>query len=482
MARRVMIICLLSCALPLFAQQTLDRTKMTPAGPPTPLHVPTWTMSTLPNGAAFAVSESHALPIVSVQITFMGGADQYERADRHGVSGLATAMMSEGTKTRDADALSTAQQMLGTAIAVGVGNETGTISFTSTTANFDKALDLMSDVMLNSTFPASALERLRQQRLANLTAAKAQPASIASRVFSRLLYGDNHPLGQATTESSIKAITRDDVVAFRDGYFQPGRALITVVGDVTAASAKAAVEKTLASWPKGGDRPTFAYPALPEKKPTTIYLVDKPGAAQSTVAIGLPGPARSTADYFAILVMNQILGSGSNFMSRINANIREDKGYSYGVSSSFGFGKGPGAFRAGGDIVSAHTDGAMVEFMKELRGIQGDRPITDDELKTAKDSLIQRLPGTFASVQAIGATISSMWTQGLPADFYQTYAGHVASVTKDDVLRVAKQYVDLGHLTIVIVGDRATIEAPLKATNIGPIVMTDGEGNPNAGK
>jgi len=173
-------------------------------------------------------------------------------------------------------------------------------------------------------------------------------------------------------------------------------------------------------------------------------------------------------------VMNTILGG--MFQSRLNANIREEKGYSYGVNSGFGYGKGPGPFRTGGDIVGDKTDAALMEFMKELRGILGARPVTDEELQTAKDSLIQRLPGTFASVSAINGAITGLWTQGLPDDYYQQYGKMVGAITKDDVLRVAKKYIDLDHLAIVIVGDRKSIEAPLKATNIAPIAILDIEG------
>ena len=174
--------------------------------------------------------------------------------------------------------------------------------------------------------------------------------------------------------------------------------------------------------------------------------------------------------------MNTILGG--MFQSRLNANIREEKGYSYGVGSSFAYGKGPGAFRAGGDIVSAKSDAALMEFMKELRGIRGERPITDEELSTAKDALTQRLPGTFASAQSINAAIVSLWTQGLPDDYYQQYAARIAAVRREDVVRVARQYVDVDHLVIVIVGDRSTIEGPLRVTRVAPIAMTDIEGNP----
>jgi len=205
-------------------------------------------------------------------------------------------------------------------------------------------------------------------------------------------------------------------------------------------------------------------------------LVDKPGAAQSTFAIGNPGPPRNTGDYFALLVMNRILGG--QFQSRLNANIREEKGYSYGVSSTFAFGKGPGPFRAGGDVVTAKTDAALIEFMKELRGIVGSRPVTEDELATAKDGLIQRLPDQFASVTAINGAITGIYVQSLPEDFYQQYAKNVTAITKEDVLRVAKQYIDLNHLAIVIVGDRTAVEAPLKATNVAPITLLDIDGNP----
>jgi predicted Zn-dependent peptidase len=210
---------------------------------------------------------------------------------------------------------------------------------------------------------------------------------------------------------------------------------------------------------------------VPPAKATTIYLVDKPQAAQSTFSLGLPGPPRTTPDYYVLQVMNTILGG--MFQSRLNANIREEKGYSYGVGSGFTYGKGPGPFRAGGDIVSAKSDAALQEFMKELRGIQGARPITPEELKIAIDALVQRLPATFASVGAINSAITGLWLQGLPDDYYQQYAKAVSSVTADDVVRVAKRYIDLDHLAIVIVGDRASIEAPLKAANIAPIAFLD---------
>ena len=458
------------------AQQTLDRTKVPPAGPTPVLHVPAWTRTQLSNGAALIVSERHTLPLVSFAITFVGGSNQFEPADRLGVASMTASMLTEGTKTRTGDQLSNALQLLGTNVNAGIGAEEGSISFVSTTKNFDATLAILSDMMLNSVFPAEALARLRGRTLVSLTQAKDQPVIVGAQVFAKVLYGDAHPYGQHTTEKSVKAITRDDIVKFQQAYYQPGRAIITVVGDVSAAKVKTSVEKALATWSKGGEKPAFDYPKLPELQPAKIYLVDKPGAAQSVVNIGLPGPPRNTPDYFALQVLNMILGG--QFQSRLNANIREQKGYSYGVNSGFSYGKGPGAFRAGGSIFTAKTDAALIEFMKELKGIVGEKPITDEELTTAKESLIQALPDRFASVTAISGAITQLAVQGLPDDYYQTYAQKVSAVTKDDLARVAKQYIDLGHLAIVIVGDRSQVEAALKATEIAPITMLDIEGNP----
>ncbi len=474
------LLCLLYVTHTLAAQAPLDRSQQPPLGKSPELRVPTWTRSKLANGAEFVVSEKHDLPLVSFSITFLGGADQFEPPGRRGIAGLTAAMMSEGTRTRTGDELSNALQLLGTNISVSVGSESGSIGFVSTTARFAETLALLADVLVNPVFPPEALERLRAQRLVALEQAKAQPGAIASRVFPRVLYGDAHPYGRLSTEQTIKAITRADVVDFHQNFFKPGRALITVVGDVTPDAIRPVIERGLASWAPGGERPTFSFPDVPARRATTIYLVDKPGSAQSIFAMGLPGPPRNTPDYYSLQVMNTILGG--MFQARLNANLREEKGYSYGVSSGFGFGKGPGPFRTGGDIVGDKSDAALVEFMKELRGILGARPVTNEELRTAKESLVQRLPGAFASVTAINGAIAGLWLQSLPDDYYHSYTKSVMAVTADDVVRVARRYLDLDHLAMVIVGDRKSIEEPLRATKIAPIVYLDIEGAPSSGQ
>jgi zinc protease len=462
------------------AQAVLDRTHEPAPTAPKPLHVPTWTHTKLSNGAELIVTPKRDLPLVSFSINFVGGSSQFEPPEKTGLASMTAAMMREGTTTRSGDQLADALELLGVGgLRIGVGSESGSIGFGSTKAKFAPTLDVLADVLLHPAFPSEALERLRGQSLVNLTQAKDRPTSIAANVFARVVYGTEHPYGRFTTEQSVKAITRDDIVAFHKAYFVPGRAIISVTGDVDPAAVRSTVEHALAGWAAGGTRPTFSYPPVPAARATAIYLVDKPKAAQSVFAIGLPGPPRDTPDYYAIEVMNMILGG--LFQSRLDHNIREEKGYSYGVSSGFEYGRGPGAFEGGGSIVTAKTDSALIEFMKELRGVQGGRPFTDDELAQGRASLAQSLPSEFASVGATNGAVASLYLEDLPQDYYQTFAAKINAVTKDDLVRVARKYIDLDHLNIVIVGDRAVIEEPLRKTGIAPVVLLDPDGKPVKG-
>jgi len=455
-----------------------DRTSIPAPGGTPELHVPAWTTMKLDDGAELIVSPRHNLPLVSFAINFVGGSNQYGPAAKPGVGEFAGAMLTEGTTTKSGDDISNALQLLGTGVRIVVGGENGAVSFLATTDKVERVLQIVEDLLVNPSFPNDAIERYRARRLVALTQAKDRTGSIAARVFPKVLYTVEHPYGRSVTEQSVQAITRDDIVSFAKAYFTPGHAIISVVGDVEPDAVRQMVERVLAPWNGAGSTPSFDYPPVPAPKATTIYLVDKPGAAQSSFAIGLPGPARNTPDYFALEVLNTMLGG--MFQSRLNANIREQKGYSYGVGSSFSYGKGPGAFEAGGDIVTAKTDSALIEFMKELKGIRGARPITDDELKTAEDNLVQGLPQSFSSVRSVNGSISDIFIDQLPQDYYQHYAQNVRAVTKDDVTRVANKYIDVDHLAIVIVGDRKVIEQPLKATGVAPVVVLDINGDPVA--
>ena len=307
----------LASIAPQLAAQKLDRDKAPTVGKSPSLKVPTWTKTKLANGAELIVVEKHDLPLVAMNIDFIGGASNYEAADKLGVATLSAQMLSEGTKSKTADQLSDAQQLLGTAIFANVGGESGTIRFTSLKDKFEPAMTLLADMLLESTFPDSALERNRARALVGLTLAKDQPNTIAANVFSKVVYGDEHPYGRVVSEKTVKAITRADVMSFANAYFRPGRAVITLSGDIDAKTARRVVEKTLAAWPAGGERPTFAYGPVPAPKARTIYLIDKPKAAQSVFALGEPGPARSTPDFYALQVMNHLLGG--MFQSRLKS-------------------------------------------------------------------------------------------------------------------------------------------------------------------
>ncbi len=462
------------------ATSSFDR-RVIPAPGKTPeLIVPFWNKVSLANGAQLVVSEKRGLPLVSFRINFIGGANQYEPADKTGLANFVAGMLSEGTTHRSGDQISNDLQLLGTDIDAEIDGESGRISFESTRNRFAPTLAILADLLENPTFPQEALDRLKARTIVSLTQNRDRTSGIANIVFPKTLFTTEHPYGRTVSETSVKAIRRDDLLSFYRTYFRPGHAVITVVGDISQAEAKRAIDAALKGWNSGGSVPDFGYPAAPAPKPTTIFLVDKPGAAQSTFALGEVGPPRITPDYFALRVMNEMLGV--LFQSRLNHNIREVKGYSYGVSSRFAFGKGPGAFRAGGDVVTAKTDSALIEFMKELRDIRGPRPPTNDELAQAKASLVQSLPSGFASVNGVNDNIASIYTQDLPEDYYQVFTRAVNAVTREDVVRVAQKYIDPEHLTIVIVGDRSKIEAPLAATKIAPIVVLDVNGNPTSSR
>jgi zinc protease len=457
-------------------KSSFDRTVIPKAGADPVAKIPRWTTSKLSNGAELIVIERHTLPLVFFDMRFVGGSSQLEPADKPGLGSITASMMTEGTTVRSADDISNALQLLGTAVQFFIASENGGVQFRSLKDKFEPTLDIVAEELLHPAFPAPALDRLKQRNIINLRLNMDRTSGIAGAVYPKLLYTTAHPYGRTPTEASYAAITRDDVVAFHKAFFQPSRAVIVVAGDITPADARKKVEKAFAAWPAGGSPATFAYPAPPAPKPTTVYIVDKPNAAQSTFSIGLVGPPRGTPDYYALRVMNNLFGE--QFQSRINANIREDKGWSYGVGSNFAYGRGPGQFRAGGEIQTDKTDSALVEFMKEIRGIRGERPVTAEELATAKAALIQSLPRSLASLAGVSGMVDEIYLNGLPQDYWTEFQKRINAVTVADVERVARQYIDADHLTILIVGDRSKIEAPVRATGVAPVVVLDSQGNP----
>jgi len=317
-----------------------------------------------------------------------------------------------------------------------------------------------------------AVQKIGERELLQL---RDQGPAIANIVFPAIIYGSAHPYGVPLigTETSVKSLTTADLQSYYQSNFKPNNATLIIVGDVNPDQIEQKINGLFAGWQRG-DVPPLNYSEPPKSGSTTIYLIDKPGAAQSSFRIGSVGVPRSTKDYFALTVMNTILGG--SFSSRLNQNLREAKGYTYGAGSRFDMRRAAGPFTASAEIVSAKTDSALLEFMKELKNIR--QSVPTDELSRAKRYLQLQLPGNFETTQQIGAALVPVALYGLPLDYFNNYVQNVEGVTQADVARVAQQYINPGSLAVVIVGDRKSIEPALKSTNVGPIVIRDITGQP----
>ncbi len=426
----------------------------------------------LSNGLEVWMVEQNELPIVSMNLVLKTGATN-EPDDRTGVANITTALMDDGTKNRSAVDIANQLQSIGAFVNAGGGWDSTNVTMQTLTKNLDKALEIYADVIVNPTFPASEFESLRGRSLVGLRQQKANPNAIANVAYNKVLYG-NHPYGRDNTEATLKAMTRDDLVRYYESTFKPSNGVLIVAGKYDKATLKSKLETAFAGW-KTGDVSPKSLPPTKQLDKTGIYLVDRPNSAQSVVSIGQIGIDRMNPDFFPVVVMNSILGGA--ITSRISMNLREDKGYTYGANSGLQFRRGPGPFRAGGDIQTAVTKEAIIEFMKELNGIRGSIPISARELDYNKQSLIRRYPSGFETVGGISAQLSNLVIYGLPDSFFNDYITKVNAVTLDDVNRVAKQYLDPSKMAIVIVGDRKAIEPGLKELGYS-ITLLDADGNP----
>jgi zinc protease len=456
------------------AQGTIDRTKPPVLGPPPTVSLPPIVTRQLPNGLKLLIVEQHELPLADF-VLLVGSGATADPAGKMGVANLTAAMLREGTTTRKSLDIADQAAFLGISLSPTSSWESSTLSLHTPTAQLDSALALFADVALHPSFPANEFERLRKNRLTELLQIRDQGPAIANLVFPAIVYGNAHPYGLASmgTEASVKSLTTTDLQSYYQMNFKPNNATLIIVGDVNPARIEQKVNELLGGWQRG-NVPQLTYGEPPKPATTTIYLVDKPGAAQSSFRIGGVGVPRSTKDYFALTVMNTILGG--SFSSRLNQNLRETRGYTYGAGSRFDMRRAAGPFTASAEIVAAKTDSALLEFMKELNGIR--QSIPADELSRAKRYLQLQLPGNFETTQQIAAALVPVALYGLPLDYYNNYVQSIEGVTQADVNRVAQQYVNPGSLAIVIVGDRKTVEQGLKSVNVGPISIRDMAGLP----
>jgi zinc protease len=447
----------------------------------------------LSNGLEVLIAERHNLPIVGLNLVVKGGGTLVPPG-KEGLASLAGDLLTEGTGTRNSLEIASELSELGASINGGGGAESCNLSLTTLARNLSKALDIYTDVLLHPAFPEKDLERLRTQRLSMLLRQVDSAPGIASLVFPKLLYGEAHPYGRSNTGTpkSVKGLTREDVISFYKNLFVPNNAALIVAGDTTPDAIIPVLESALKDW-KPGSPVATSLPDAPASKPVTVYLIDKPGAAQSILTVGQVGVARNTPDYFPLTIMNAILGG--QFSSRINLNLREDKGYTYGARSSFSFSKAPGPFEAGAPVKTEDTKPALVELIKELTDITGPRPATATEVAFAKDRLIKGFPARFESIAGgggrrggggggggLGGTLAELVLYDLPNDYFTTYRDKIEAVTPADVERVAKKYLDPTRMTILVVGDRATIEKEIKSLPFAKVInILDTDGKPTFG-
>ena len=460
---------------PAFAgAQTLDRSKPPVLGPPPAVSLPPIITRELANGLKLMIVEHHELPIASfVLVSESGGT--IDPAQKTGLANLTAAMLTEGTTSRSSLEIADQAAYLGIGLNASSDWDASTIRLQTPTSQLDSALALFADVALHPSFPQAEFDRVKKDRLTALLQLKDRPTAIANQAYAAILYGSSHPYGRQLigTEASVQGLSTTDLQGFYRANFIPNNSTLIIVGDVNPAQIEGKINALFGSWQRGTVAPV-TYPEPPKAGATTVYLIDKPGASQSSFRIGSIGVPRSTRDYFALSVLNTILGG--SFTSRLMQNLRETHGYTYGAGSRFDMRRSAGPFTASAEIVGNKTDSALVEFMKELNAIRESVPA--EELQKAKRYMQLGLPGEFETTQQIAGALIPIALYDLPLDYYNTYVQNVEAVTAAEVQRVARQYVNPGSLAIVIVGDRQKIEQGLKAVNAGPIVLRDFFGQP----
>ena len=434
-------------------------------GPPPSLELPPLQELTLSNGLRVMLMEKHNVPLVQLNVLVMVGS-AYDSRDKVGLASLTADMMDEGAGGRDALELADAIEFLGASIRTSAGSHTSRIALHTPLAKFDDALPLVADILLRPLFPEDELERKRISRLTSLLQGHDEPNAVAAVLFNEALYGDRHPYGYSplSNESSIRSYSVSDLRDFHDTYFRPNNAVLIVVGDITASDVMPKLESAFGEW-QPGEIPTPSWPGVDQVDRREVLLVDKPGAPQSVIRVGRIGVDRSTDDYYALQVMNTILGGA--FTSRLNQNLREDKGYTYGAYSSFSFRKMAGPFMASAQVGSDATDESLTEFMRELNGML--EPVPEEELSRAKNYLALRYPSGFESVARIASNLEQLAVYDLPPEYFNNYVERVLAVTQEDVLRVARHYIDPERIKIIVVGDRESIEADVRALELGRV-------------
>ena len=447
--------------------QAPDRSKPPAIGPAPSLKMPAIQKQKLSNGLAVWIVEHHEVPLAQINLIVRSGSAE-DPIGKYGVGSLTAAMLDEGAGSRSSLDLADALEFLGANLATTSSFDYSAVRLSVPVAKLADALPLMSDVALHPTFPAAELDRLRKERLTALLQARDNPAALIQLAFPRVVFGPTHRYGTSANglPPAIEAFTAADLQSFYRAHYRPDNSTLLIVGDVTPASVVPMLEKAFGSWKSDGMAPLIAeVPNAPQLKSRQVFIVDKPEAAQTQIRIGWVGVARSTADYAALEVLNTIFGG--SFTSRLNQNLREQHGYSYGANSVFDMRRSAGPFLATAGVQTDKTGEAVKEFFNELDRIG--TLVPDDELKKARNYVALGFPGEFETTGDLARKLEELVVYSLPDDTFAKFVSAVTSVTAADLQRLAARYIQPDKMAVVVVGDRKVIEGPIRGLNLGPI-------------
>jgi zinc protease len=455
---------------PAAAQPGFPTTPPRPQGAPR-IDLPEPVRMRLPNGMSVMYVRQAELPVVTAVLVTRGAGSADEPAEATGLASFTASMLDEGAAGRDALQLADALDLLGASLSTSSGTDAAQANLYVLRQNFPAALRIMADVVTRPDFPEREVNRLRDERLTALARAKDEATTIANNAFASLVYGAQHPYGRVATAEATRGLERGRVATFHAARYRPETSTLILVGDVDPAAMQPMIVEAFGGWRAQGSASAAAeLPQVPGITRTVVYLIDKPGAAQSEIRIGHPGVPRSSPDFYPLLVMNTMLGG--TFTSRLNTNLRETHGWAYGASSSFQMLRGAGPFTARAGVQTNATDSALVEFFRELNRIRTEA-VTPEELQKIKNFVALRLPDQLETTQDVAGQLATLETYGLDASFFDDYVQRVNAVTADDLRRVANQYVRPDRSVVVVVGDRQVVEAAVRAANVGPVEIRE---------
>lgn len=440
-----------------------------PAGPPRPFHFPPFARRTLPNGLTLVVAPVRRLPVVSVVAVVEAGAAA-DPAGREGLAVLTARLLTEGTASMDGLALADRVERLGATLDASADWDAAIVSLTTLAPKLADAFAVMAEVLVRPAFPEREVERLRAERLADLLQVRADPGSLADAALARALYAPGSRYGrlEGGGEAAVRTLTRDAVAAFHAARYRPAATTLVVAGDVGVDEAAAMVDQALGAW-AGAAPPPAAVDDRPAADARRVHLVERPGAAQSELRVAHVGLPRSTPDYFPLVVMNSILGG--LFNSRVNLNLRERHGYTYGARTGFDWRRQAGPFSAESAVAGDVTAAAAREVLAEIDRIR-DEPVAAEELSLATSYLDGVFPIRYETTSAVASALTALTIYGLPDAYFDDYRGRVRAVTADDVRRVARAHLRPERLQLLVVGDPAAVRAGLEALEFGPLHVT----------